>query len=153
MCNPSPAKILRNVKRITHYLEQQCSVSKEKSKTVLSSVILPPISIQSSSSKSLTIFKHPRISILPKTRRLSHCKLRSTEIVPGAENDDSLFSSSYIDGGTFTTTFICHVCYDDFSLKSAAEVRTHVRGVHKAEMYSKLKNKPPFQPLLEDLNW
>ena len=56
MCHPSPAKILRNVKRITKFIE-----SKKKSQPVLSVLILD----HPTSQEALTTCILPSLSILP----------------------------------------------------------------------------------------
>jgi hypothetical protein len=92
--------------------------------------------------------------LLPKSRKnISFRKFQPVEIVPGARNDDSLLFSSYIDGGTFTTTFVCHFCYDDYTFKAANTLRTHIETVHRKEMHHKLKFKPIFEPIFETMSY
>ena len=63
-------------------------------------------SIVSDSPKMLEVKRNPRISIFPKQKNISFRKCLPFEIVPGALDTDRLFFSSYINGGTFETTFV-----------------------------------------------
>ena len=151
MCNQSPAKLLRSVRRITRYIEKKPSQI-IRNKPVLSIFKLPQISLIPLKPNVLSITRQPRISIASRPR-ISFCKLKSTEIVPGSQTNDELLFSSYIDGATFSTTFICHVCYDDYNFQSAVSMRAHIQDAHRTEMYHKLKKEPPFKSRFEDLNW
>ena len=50
-----------------------------------------------------------------------------------------LLFSTYIDGFSHRTTFVCSFCYDDFNYKSCSAIRNHIREAHPSEMATKLK--------------
>ena len=160
MCYKSPSKILRSARRLTKFIENQPDI--------LSVTMLPPINIMPAP-KPLKISQPVNVDIYPEKKNLSlafvsstsipppkpihiSCrKFQSTEIVPGAKNEDRLFFSSYINGATFSTTFVCHICYDDFSFKSANAMRRHIQSVHYHEM--SIKMKTPFSAIIEEFDW
>ena len=120
MCNPSPAKILRNVKRMTKFLEHKASLNpplsnpeeQKLSITILPNIdISPAVNIKLSQPKKLSVSKQSTISILSQPRKLTLRKFFTTEIVLGARWEDDILFSSYIVGGTHTTTFVCNICY------------------------------------------
>ena len=83
MCQQSPAKLLRSVKRITHFLEKKKELSVQP---FLCSVILPPINILPASPLSkLTIVNVQTTNILPQTPpkpNLTKFKASSVNIKP-----------------------------------------------------------------------
>ena len=85
MCNPSPARILSNVKRITKFIE-----SKIKSKPVLSVALLDQINIYPTSQKVLAACTLPSQSITAKMKHLSRQTLQ-----PGAGLDDDCILSEF----------------------------------------------------------
>ena len=148
MCHQSPAKVLRNVKRITRFLDMK---KLPKVSPQLSTVKLQEINIEPNPPPNLSVCQLNPISINTRPTKLSFRRFQSTEIVPGVQNDDHLFSSTYIDGSSLTTTFICHFCNDDYSFNSSWALRTHARTDHTLELYQTLKHKPPFQPSFEQM--
>ena len=168
MCNTSTAKILRNVKRITKFLERKSSIklpilSKLENPTLspqmrplvsLSVEVLPQVNIPQQP-KTIVVCKLQQISIpaCPRPSNLSYQKFPTKEVVPGIRNDDEFLFSSYINGGSSCTTFVCSFCYDDYSYKSADAIRFHVQTEHRQEMIQRLKSKPPYEPEFEDWNW
>jgi hypothetical protein len=158
MYHQSPARILRNVKRITNFPERKtafscCTVLEAKPRPSLSIQHLPDIDIPPLSSKLLSSQTLPSILIVPKSQVLSFRKFPTTEIVPGSRWEDDILFSSYINGGSHTTTFVCHICYDDFSYKSADSIRDHILSSHGQEIYHRFKNNLNSQPKYEELNW
>ena len=157
MCHQSPAKILRNVKRMTSFIERKmtCSslVSEVKLQPYLSIQHLPNIDIHALPPKLLSSHTLPHISILPKPKNLSFRRFPTTEIVPGSRWEDDILFSSYINGVSHTTTFVCHICHDDYSFHSADTIRSHIQNSHKQDMYYRLKHNLNFQPKFEDLNF
>ena len=99
MCHTSPAKQLRSVKRMAKFLVNKNTVATPK-KPLLTAVLLPQTDIQPDSSKMLEVKRNPRISIFPKPKNISFRKFLPFEIVPGTQDTDRLFFSSYIDGCT-----------------------------------------------------
>ena len=152
MCNPSPAKVKRSVRRITRFLEQKSNNKSFGNKPTLSIKVLPQSNFYPLQPKTLAISRLQQISIPACPRNLSYRKFPTTEIVPGIQNDDDYLFSSYINGGSHCTTFVCSFCYDDYSFKSADSIRFHIQNEHRHEMYHRLKSKPPFEPEFEDLN-
>ena len=161
MCNHSPSKILRNVKRMTKFLENKSHLNHTLPKPeepqlsiqILPNIDIPPSSnIEPSQPRQLSDIRQTTITIPLKHRNLSFQKFFPTEIVPGSRwEDDSLFSS-YINGGTHTSTFVFHICYGDFTYKSADAIRSHIHIVHPQDMNYRLKNHLNFHPKYEDLN-
>ena len=154
MCNQSPAKILRSVKRMTSFLERKRAfpmlVPAVKLQPTLSIQHLPVIDIPPLPPKLLSSQKLQPISILPKPKKLSVRKFFPIETVPGSRWEDDVWFSSYINGGSHTTTFVCHICNDDFTFKSADTIRNHIQSAHRQEMYYRLKNDLNSQPKLEE---
>ena len=134
MCNPSPAKILRNVKRMTKFCER-----KSTSNSVLSINVLQPVNIAPFPPKNLSNCVQTSISIESKPKRISYRTFQPIEVIPDSRCDDDLLFSTYIDGSSHTTTFICNFCYDDFSYKSSSSMRSHIQTAHRTEMYNQLK--------------
>ena len=151
MCNTSPAKVLRSVKRMAKFLVKKNTTDTPK-KPFLTAVVLPQTNIQPESSKILEVKRNPRISIFPKPKNISFRKFLPFEVVPGAQDADRLFFSSYIDGGTFVTTFVCHICYDDYSYHSAREMQAHLHHDHHHQLGQALGNKRVVFPEMYDLN-
>ena len=133
MCHKTPSKLLRNIKRMTKFLE----VKKEELTLSLSIQNISQIDIPP--------------SLRPRSTNMSYRKFQQIEIVPGTRNDDIFLFSSYIDGRTFKTIFVCHFCYDDYTFRSADSLRTHIQTVHRKEMHQKLKIKPDLQPIFETI--
>ena len=161
MCNHSPSKILRNVKRMTKFLENKSHLNHTLPKPeepqlsiqIPPNIDIPPSSnIEASQPRQLSVIRQSTITIPPKPRNLSFRKFFPTEIVPGSRWEDDILFSSYINGGTHTTTFVCHICYDDFTYKSADAIRSHIQSFHPQDMYYRLKNHLNFHPKFEDLN-
>ena len=125
-------------------------VSKVKLQPPLSIQHLPNIDIHALPPKLLSSHTFPHISILPKPKNLSFQRFPTTEIVPGSRWEDDILFSSYINGGSYTTTFVCH---DDYSYHSADTIRSHIQTSHKQDMYYRLKHNLNFQPKFEDLNF
>ena len=95
---------------------------------------------------------YPRKQHLPrKIPTISFRKFQPLEFVPGARNEDEPLFSSYIDGGLFSTTFVCHFCYDDYSFKSANAIRNHVHAAHRIKALQKLKTNPMNFPRFETM--
>ena len=159
MCHSSPAKILRDVMRMTKYNENKSS--KLPSPTLskpLSMEILPQINISPTLSKpALAIENLPQIDVppLPKVlsyssptfvaispmkRNLSRCNQLSSESVPGLLNEDEQTISTYIDGFSHQTIFICKVCNTDH-YRSTLEIKKHQREVHRI-VFSPRMNYP-----------
>jgi hypothetical protein len=118
------------VKRITKFLEQKSFVNitlPKPEEPKLSTKILPNIDIflasENKPSKILSVTRQPTASILPKPKKLSFQKFFTTEIVPGSKWEDAILLSSYINGGTLTTTFVCHICHNDYTFKSADAIQ------------------------------
>ena len=154
MCKTSPSKILRNVKRITRFMEQKPKqISTLRKSAPLSMQNLPQTNIDPLPPKILAFSRLETISIPHSPKKLSYRRFPTTEIVPGIKNDDEYLFSSYINGGSHLTTFVCHFCYDEYSFKSADTIRYHIQTEHGIEMYQRLKSKPPYEPEFEDLNW
>ena len=154
MCNSSPAKVIRSVKRITRFLEQKPNKKLSiRNEVTLSVKVLPQTNCDPLPPKTLSVSRLQPISLQALPRKLSYRKFPSTEIVPGMQNDDDYLFSSYINGGSLCTTFVCSFCYDDYSFKSADSIRLHVFDEHRLDMYQRLKSKPPFEPEFEELNW
>ena len=171
MCHKSPSKLLRNIKRMCKFSE----VKKEEltlslSIQNISTIDIPPFRKMLSFSTPVTTSLSPKrrslscsVPVLteippskqlrPRSTNISYRKFQPIEIVPGARNDDIFLFSSYIDGGTFTTTFVCHFCYDDYTFKSADSLRTHIQTAHRKEMHQKLKFKQDFQPVFETMSF
>ena len=133
MCHSSPARVLRNVKRITKFLER-----KSKRTPVLSRSVLEPNNIIPAT-KSLSVCNLPGTSIPAKKSCLSVRKFQSIEVIPESQALDDLLFSTYIDGFSHRTTFVCSFWYDDFSYKSCSAIRNHISEAHRAEMTTKLK--------------
>ena len=152
MFHTSPARLLRNVKRMTKFLERKSQLSSVSEVPILTTISLPQTDIPPDPPRNLVIRRQPQISIPPKPNKISYRKFLSTEIVPGAHNNDRIFFSSYIDGATFVTTFVCHLCYDDHSYHSAYEMRVHLHQDHHQQLEPRLKNHPVTFPVFEDLN-
>ena len=70
------------------------------------------------------------VSISPVRRILSRCNQLATECVPGLINEDEQTISTYIDGFTHTTIFICKLCNTDH-YRSTPEIKKYIREVHK----------------------
>ena len=151
MCHTSPAKQLRSVKRTAKFLIKKNTIATPK-KPLLTAVLLPQTDIQPDSPKMLEVKRNARISIFPKPKNISFRKFLPFEIVPGAQDTDRLFFSSYIDGCTFATTFVCHICYDDYSYRSAKEMRAHLHQDHHHQLGQALGNKRVVFPEMYDLN-
>ena len=100
MCNPSPAKVKRSVRRITRFLEQKSNNKSFGNKPTLSIKVLPQSNFYPLQPKTLAISRLQQISIPACPRNLSYRKFPTTEIVPGIQNDDDYLFSSYINGGS-----------------------------------------------------
>ena len=154
MCKSSPARVMRSVRRITRFLEQKPNKKLAiKSKVTLSVKVLPQTNCNPLPPKTLSVSKMQQMSIQADSRKLSYRKFPTTEIVPGIQNDDAYLFSSYTDGVSHSTTFVCSFCYDDYSFKSADSISLHVVNEHRLEMYQRLRSKPPFEPEFKELNW
>ena len=138
MCNPSPGRILRNVKRMTKYNERK-STKIPNNKTVLSTAILEPINIHPIPCKILTTRRQTEISIEGKQKHLSYRTFQPIEVIPESSNDDDLLFTTYINGSSQTTTFICNFCYDDFTYKCSPTMRSHILTAHRTEMDNRLR--------------
>ena len=156
MCHKSPAKVLRNVIRITKFLEKK---SKSLTKTVLPPVSIAPetkhLSIEALLSVDVPPVKKPLsfstptfISIPPIQRSLSRCNQLAVDAVPGLINEDENTISTYIDGFTHKTIFICKLCYCDH-FQSTEETKMHIRQVHKIITRSTMNYY--FEPRFEDV--
>ena len=65
MCNPSPARVLRNVKRITKFLERKST--SQSTQQILTTCSQPGISIESKSQPlALSVVKNTEINIRPR---------------------------------------------------------------------------------------
>ena len=136
----SPFKTLRDIKRITKYNEKKQNYSQPTpSLPVLSITVLEQTNIKPLHDKVLSMHRLPSSSILPTKKSLSYRTFQPIDILPVSKNDDDLWFSSYLDGSSHTTTFICNFCYDDFSFKSATSMRNHISTVHRSEILSRLK--------------
>ena len=127
----SPEKLLRNVRRITYYNEKKglVSICPTLAKPELSISIIPQIDV-SPHSKILTFSPKTLVSIPTVPRKLSWCNQLASEYVPGLFNEDEETISSYIDGYTHQTIFICKVCNTDH-YQSTQEIKKHLREVHR----------------------
>ena len=154
MCYQSPARILRNVKRITNFLKKKNigDTTQPKVKPTLSIEVLPPISIPPSP-KMLSCFTQKRVSISPRKKNISRCKKLPYEVVPGISNDDEDLFFTYINGSTFKTTFVCNFCYND-TFESTQSLRRHVWSAHRSESEQTLyfHMQGPYQTSFQDLN-
>ena len=147
MCHISPAKLLRNVKRITHYNEKKglMKICPTLAKPKLSIKILPQIDV-SPHSKILSTSNTTLVSIPTVPRKLSRCNQLASECVPGLYNEDEDFISTYIDGYTHQTIFICKVCNTDH-YRSTQEIKKHMREVHRICTIPSMNY--PFEPRFE----
>ena len=166
MCQKSPSNLLRSIKRITRFSDIKSRIF-HLSNHILSQIDISPeprilsfstpiITSVSPKEKSLSFsvpivteihtIKKPRC---PRSENLSYQKFQPVEVVPGSRNNDNILFSLYIDGGTFSTIFVCHFCYDDHSFKSANFLRTHVETIHRNEMHHKLKTALSPCPVLK----
>ena len=115
MCNPSPARVLRNVKRMTKFIER-----KMKSEPVLSVVILPQTNIYPTPQKVLTNI--PSRSIAAKRKLLSCQTLQQINILPDAISDDNLIMSEFCP--------YCPECDVTYKREQVLEFREHCRKMH-----------------------
>ena len=155
MCYQSPAKVLRNVKRLTNFLSKKNflgATPQPKANPSLSIEVLSPISI-SPSPKMLSCCTQKRISISPRKKNISSCKKMPSEIVPGISNEDKDLFFTYINGSTFKTIFVCNFCYND-TFVSTHSVRRHVWYAHRSECEQTLflYMQVPYEPSFQDLN-
>ena len=86
----------------------QTDISPPFPKPSLAIEILPHIDISPLSRSSTTLVAIPAIR-----RNLSRCNQLASESVPGLFNEHELTISTYIDGFTHKTIFICKVCNKD----------------------------------------
>ena len=127
----SPAKILRSVKRITHFTEKRWLQTTPPAlpKPLLSINFLQPVDVLPIT--TVLTFSAPNLlSISPVRRILSRRNQLATECVPGLINEDEQTISTYIDGFTHETIFICKLCNTDH-YRSTPEIKKHIREVHK----------------------
>ena len=141
--------------RLTKFLEKKSAFSNhvEVSKDPLLSIkFLPQIDIQPNPRKILSYSNPCIISIAPISRNLSNCKIMPSEIVPGIVNEDEDLFFSYINGGTFETTFVCNFCYND-NFNSTQSIRRHIRNAHRTQMEQNLQfqQQQPYQPTFRNL--
>ena len=92
MWHQSPAKVLRNVKRITRFLEMK---KLPRVSHQLSTVKLQDINIEPDPPLNLSACQLNPISISTRPQALSFRRFQSTEIVPGVQNDNQLFLPSF----------------------------------------------------------
>ena len=113
MCNPSLAKVMRNVRRITRFLEKKPNqTTTTRNVSSLSVQVLPQTNVDPLPPKTLAVSRQLNISIPPPlSRNLSYPKFTTTEIVPGIQNDDEYLFSSYINGGPHCTTSSQQILY------------------------------------------
>ena len=140
---------------LSNHILSQINISPEPRILSFSTPIITSVSpIEKSLSFSVPVLteirtiKKPRC---PRAKNLSYRKFQSVEVVPGSRNNDNILFSSYIDGGTFSTIFVCHFCYDDHSFRSADSLRSHVETIHRSEMNHKLKINPITLPTFETM--
>ena len=117
MCNPSPGRILRNVKRITKFIER-----KRKSKPVLCVTILDQIDIYPTSQKVLTACNLPNLSIEAKRKHLSRRTFQQINILPGAGFDDDIIMSKLRP--------YCPECDKTYKREEVLLFRDHCRVMH-----------------------
>ena len=110
----SHAKILRSVKRITHFTEKRWLKTTPPAlpKPLLSINFLQPVDVLPTP-KALTFSAPTLLSISPARRILSRRNQLATECVPGLINEDEQTISTYIDGFKRATVFMCKICYCD----------------------------------------
>ena len=145
----SPAKISRDVKRMSKFNEKMSSKFDIPALTqpILSVKVLPQTNISSAFPKpmlSIEILPHTDIPPVPKTptcssttlvsispvrRNLSRCNQLASESVPGLFNEGELTNSTCIDGFTHRTIFICKVCNTDH-YRSTLEIKKHLKEIH-----------------------
>ena len=97
-------------------------------KSSLAIEILPQIDI-SPLTKILSCSSTTRVAIPAIRRNLSRCNQLASESVPGLLNEHELTITTYIDGFTHKTIFICKVCNTDH-YRSTAEIKRHLKDVH-----------------------
>ena len=151
MCHTtSPAKILRSVIRMTHFnrIKQSQNISPVSSKPLLTVEVLPKIDIPPTS-KNLSSSIQSSVSINQNPKILSKCKLSTSEIVPGLLNEDEDTFSTYIDGYTLETTYICNFCYNDL-LRSTQAIKKHLLEIHK--MCTRPRANYHFEPRFQCLS-
>ena len=107
--------------------------------TVLSTAILEPINIHPIPCKILTTRRQTEISIEGKQKHLSYRTFQPIEVIPESSNDDDLLFTTYINGSSQTTTFICNFCYNDFTYKCSPTMRSHIQTAHRTEMDNRLR--------------
>ena len=164
MCHSSPATILRDVKRMTKFNEKMSSkVNSPTFTKPLLSVLTQTDNSPAFSKPSLAIEILPQIDIspLPKIlscssttlvtipatqRNLSQCNQLASESVPGLFNEHENTISTYIDGFTHKTIFICKVCNTDH-YRSTAEIKKHLQEVHR--IYIQPSMNYPFESRFE----
>ena len=108
MCHSSPARILRNIKRITKFIER-----KSIFKPVLSVTILDQINIYPTSQNVLTAAKS--ISLSCQT-------IEQIDILPGADCDGSLIRSEFYP--------YCPECDKTYKREQVMLFREHCRVIH-----------------------
>ena len=155
MSSKSPAKILRSAIRITRFLERKPVLKYHENlpqpkQLSLSTEILPEIDIPPSL-KFLSFSNPTNVSVSPTSRNLAFCKQLPKEIVPGITNDDEDLFFTYINGGTFQTSFVCWFCYSD-NFNSTQSIRRHVRNAHRPQIEQICQTQLPYQPKFQDLN-
>ena len=119
---------------MTKFNEKKASVnvSPNLSNPLLSLKSLPQIDIPPAE-KILTLSVPSSVSIPAVPTRLSRCSQFPIEAVPGVFNEDEGTLTTYIDGITRRTIFICNFCYCD-SFISIQSIKNHLREVHKISM-------------------
>ena len=150
MCNASPAKIFRNVRRITKFNEKKASqnISPVKAKPSLSIEILPHNDFPPKN-KIISFLTPTLVSCSPIPRQLSIGSQLPFEIVPGLFDEDQETISTYIEGTTRQTTFVCNICYSDH-FRSTQSIKKHRLEVHKIFTQPNVNN--PFEARFELLS-
>ena len=108
--------------------------------------MLPIINIPPSITKSMSTKVLPRTSRSPVKRNILFCKNLTFNIVDADE--ELFFTITYIDGSTFTTTFVCSLSYNDTFTQS---IKRHIRNTHRKEIKN-LQAQQDFQPTFQVLN-
>ena len=117
MYSPSPARILRNVMRMTKFIEKKSILN-----PVLSVTILDQIDIIPTSQKVLTVYTLPSISITAKSKALSCHKFKPIDIFPGPGCDDSLIRSEFPP--------YCPECDETYKREQVLIFREHCEVTH-----------------------
>ena len=119
---------MRSVKRIIRFLEQKTSKKLAiRNKLTLSVKVLPQTNCDPLPPKTLSVSRRQQISVQSLPRYLTYRKFPTTEIVPGIQNDGADLFSTYINGGSHCTIFVCwfhtHTCSKWNRLENKIEVQ------------------------------